>query len=215
MDSLTTITTQGLVPILRGLSRDTTLACVQAVHRGGCRTVEVTFNTEGAPAIIEALRQHFGDTLHVGAGTVLTVDEARAAAAAGASFILSPHCEVAVIEAALTAGLVAIPGAGSATEVLTALRAGAQMVKIFPAGNLGPSFISNLHGPFRNAPFMAVGGVDLDNAAAFIRAGALAVGVGGCLFRADLIAHEDWDGLETHARRFLDVVREARRTKKA
>lgn len=194
---------RGGVAILRGIAREDALGCVEAFAAAGIRGVEITFNTPGAPAIIEELARRHADIV-VGAGTVLTVDDVAKAAGAGAQFILSPDTNPEVVAAAKSRGLLSVPGAYTATEVLAAVRAGADIVKIFPAGAAGAAYIKDLLGPLDGFRFMAVGGVSLENTASFFRAGAVAVGVGGQLADKKLIAARNWKGLQTLAARFLE-----------
>ncbi len=206
---LEAIERERLVAIVRGLDTDKVLAAVAAFYSEGLRLVEVTCNSPGAMNTIRALREQYGDSLHVGAGTVLDVESVRAAREAGASFVLSPDTDEAVIAATRGAGMVSVPGALSPTEVRTAVRAGADIVKIFPAGSLGPSYIKDLLGPLNDSRFMVVGGVGLDNLAAFFKAGAMSAGVGSSLVNKSLIDQNDTAGLAALARRFLDTVAEA------
>lgn len=199
----------GVVAILRGTSREDALSCVAAFAAAGIKGIEVTFNTPGAPAIIEDLAMRHPDLL-IGAGTVLTVDDAVRAANAGARFILAPDMNPAVIDATKKRGLLSVPGAYTATEVLAAVRAGADIVKIFPAGAAGAAYIKDLLGPLNGFRFMAVGGVSLENTASFFKAGAVSVGVGGQLVNKKLIDAKDWKGLQNLAGRFLEEAGKGR-----
>jgi 2-dehydro-3-deoxyphosphogluconate aldolase/(4S)-4-hydroxy-2-oxoglutarate aldolase len=194
------------VAIVRGLDTDQTLACVDALRRGGIILVEVSCYSPAAMDTIRALRAAHGDALTIGAGTVLDVEAVAAAREAGAGFILSPDTNAEVIAATRGADLVSVPGALSPTEARAAMRAGADIVKIFPAGAVGPGYIKDLLGPLSDGRFMAVGGVDLENIAAFFRAGVISVGIGGSLLDKKLIAAGDMAGLAALAKRFLDAV---------
>lgn len=202
----------GVVAILRGTSREDALGCVEAFAAAGIRGIEVTFNTPGAPAIIEELARRHAD-LVIGAGTVLTVDDVVKAASAGAQFILSPDMNPDVVAATKLRGLLSVPGAYTATEVLAAVRAGADIVKIFPAGAAGAAYIKDLLGPLNGFRFMAVGGVSLENTASFFRAGAVSVGIGGQLVDKNLIAAKNWKGLQTLAAKFLEESQKGREHK--
>lgn len=192
----------GVVAILRGISHEEALGCVEAFSRAGIKGIEVTFNTPGAPAIIESLARLHPE-LCIGAGTVLSVDDVIRAHNAGARFILSPDTNRDVIAATKQRGLISVPGAFTATEVLAASRAGADIVKIFPAGKAGAAYIKDLLGPLNGFRFMAVGGVSLENTADFFRAGACSVGIGGQLVDREKIKAQDWAGLEKLAAQFL------------
>jgi 2-dehydro-3-deoxyphosphogluconate aldolase/(4S)-4-hydroxy-2-oxoglutarate aldolase len=155
-------------------------ACRAAV-RGGVRVLEITLTTPGALEAIALLSREPG--VIAGAGTVLTVDEARAVAKAGGRFALSPVFEPAAMEEARRLGLLAIPGAGSATEILAAHRHGAPVVKVFPSGALGgPAFLRAVRGPFPAIPLLPTSGPTADNLAGYFEAGAAAVGIGGAEF---------------------------------
>lgn len=206
---LDAIDRERLVAIVRGLDTEKVLTAVSAFYSEGLRLVEVTCNSPGAFNTIRALCDTYGDSLYVGAGTVLDVESVQAAREAGARFVLSPDTDEAVIAATRGAGMVSVPGAFSASEVRTAVRAGADIVKIFPAGSVGPSYIKDLLGPLNDSRFMVVGGVDLDNLAAFFKAGAMSAGIGSALVDKKLIAAGDTAGLAALARRFLDTVAEA------
>lgn len=199
----------GVVAILRGIPREDAVSCVEAFAAAGIRGIEVTLNTPGAPVIIEELARRHPE-LVIGAGTALTVDDVVKAANAGARFILSPDMNPAVIAATKLRGLLSVPGAYTATEVLAAVRAGADIVKIFPAEPAGAAYIKDLLGPLNGFRFMAVGGVSLDNTALFFKAGAVSVGIGGQLADKKLIEAKDWKGLQNLAARFLEEARKGR-----
>lgn len=170
------------------LGEDTpVLELVRAAMHGGLRLMEITMTTPGALDVIEALADD--PACVVGAGTVLTTREVRDVAAAGGRFAMSPVVDPPVIGAAHAAGLLAVPGAGSATEILTAHRAGARMVKVFPSGALGgPEFIRKMRGPLPDIPLVPTSGPTAATLADYVEAGAAAVGVGAEVF-ADLDPH--------------------------
>ena len=201
----------GLVSIFRGLSLPVALKAAKALHEAGIRLVEVTCNTPQAEAIIAALCNEFEGELIIGAGTVLDPQSVLKAKKAGATFILAPDTNPAVIHAAREEGLASVPGAFSPTEIVLAMRAGADFVKVFPAGTLGAGFIKDVLGPLSDCAFMAVGGVDLTNTAAFFRAGAVSVGVGSSLLDKALLAADDMQGLTVRARQFMACVAEGRK----
>ena len=200
----------GVVAIVRGTSPGVLGNIALALQRGGVRCIEVTFNTAGASGMIEELIARDTPGLRVGAGTVLDPETARVAILAGASFILTPTLNLRVLEMGHRYGVPVIPGVMTPTEALTAWEAGASMVKIFPAGSLGPAFIKDLRGPLPQIEMIPVGGVSLQNAAAFIKAGAVALGVGGELVNKELIAGERWDELSARGAAFVKAVAEAR-----
>ena len=142
--------------------------------------------------------------LVVGAGTVLDVESARECIRRGARFVLSPSLDVHVITYCLDHGVLPVPGVFTPTEMYTAHKAGAPLIKIFPAGSVGPQYIKDLLGPFKGMKLLPVGGVSVDNTAAFIKAGAYAVGVGSYLANPALAKEKAWETITSHAKLFLE-----------
>lgn len=171
-----------VIAIGRHLDPATVPAIGEALLAGGIHAFEITLNSPSAFSVISALAARFGpDDLLIGAGTVLDLDQARSASDAGARFLVMPHTDAAIIEWAAGRDLPAFPGAFSPTEILAGWRAGAAAVKLFPASAVGPNFVRELRGPLPEVPLIPTGGVTLENAPAFIAAGALAVGMGSWL----------------------------------
>lgn len=175
------IETYGLVAILRGDYVGHVMSLIDAMYEGGIRMVEVTMNSADALGIIKEINVTYGDKMWVGAGTVLTTDEVKAVAKAGGQYIVSPDTFAPVIEETLKLGLTPMPGAYTASEVRTALRAGAHYIKLFPAMPAGPSYLKQLRAPLDNAAFITTGGIDASNLGAFIKAGAVGIGIGSAL----------------------------------
>ncbi|HUQ77974.1 MAG TPA: bifunctional 4-hydroxy-2-oxoglutarate aldolase/2-dehydro-3-deoxy-phosphogluconate aldolase [Patescibacteria group bacterium] len=174
----------GLIAVLRRIEpRERLLALVDDLLGDGVRVFEITFDAVDAAADLGAVRANVGDAGWVGAGTVRTTGQLRAAIGAGATFGVSPLLDHAILAAALEAGLPFVPGAYTPTEVDSAWRAGATFVKLFPASSLGPNHVRELRGPLMEIETIATGGVDHLNAGAFLDAGAAAVGVGSALKR--------------------------------
>lgn len=167
--------------ILRHVPPDDLVALTEALHAGGIRAVEVTMNSRGAADGLKRLASTFRGRLVVGAGTVLDAEAAETAIACGAAFLVSPHVDPGLIATATRMGVPFVAGAMTPTEILTAWRAGAALVKLFPAGTLGARYVAEVRGPFGDIPLLATGGVNLENAASFITAGAWGLGVGGAL----------------------------------
>ena len=207
---LAAITETGLIAIMRGLDENNSIKAAEALVRGGVKALEVTVNTLGASTILKKIVDEFGQAVFVGAGTVTMKEDLEWAIEAGASFILAPNFDLQIVKTTVEAGLVAIPGAFTATEVLAAYRAGASIVKIFPASSVGPKYIQELKGPLNTIPLMPVGGVDINTVDAFIKAGSAALGVGGSLLQADLVARGQWDELTALAKDYLQKIKEAR-----
>lgn len=200
----------GIVAILRGIDEDKAIHTVEALCRGGVKAVEVTFNTPGADRIILSILRRFGGEIIIGAGTVTNPASAVRAMECGAEFVLAPNADAEIISTVKRYGKIMVPGAFTATEVLKCYDFGADIVKIFPVSSVGPKYISDLRGPYDYIDMMPVGGVDVSNAGEFIRAGAVAVGVGGSLIKKDLLANESYKAIEELAKRFMDEVGKAR-----
>ncbi|MBX6772125.1 MAG: bifunctional 4-hydroxy-2-oxoglutarate aldolase/2-dehydro-3-deoxy-phosphogluconate aldolase [Chloroflexi bacterium] len=200
----------GLIAILRHTEARRAIETADALREAGVAVIEVTLNTSGALSMLRAIADHFGDRLIIGAGTVLSADAAREAIAAGAQLIVSPHLDEAIIAAATAHQVACIPGAFTPTEIVRAWTAGASMVKVFPAGPVGPRYIRDLLAPLDNIPLVPTGGVTLENAGDFIRAGAAALGLGSALVSPALVAAGQFERLTETARAFLATIRAAR-----
>jgi 2-dehydro-3-deoxyphosphogluconate aldolase/(4S)-4-hydroxy-2-oxoglutarate aldolase len=174
----------GVVAIARRLDARTVIAVADGLLGGGVRAFELTLNEPQADALaaIEVVARHAeGSPLAIGAGTVLSIEAAERAVAAGATFLVMPHTDPALIAWAAERTIPSFPGALTPTEILTAWRAGATAVKLFPASVAGPAFVREFRGPFPDIPLVPTGGITVESAPAFIRAGALAVGIGSWL----------------------------------
>lgn len=204
----TQVTGSGVVAIARSVEAGTVEAIAEALIRAGIRAFELTLNepTERALSGIERAAARFGgDELLVGAGTILSREAGQRALDAGARFLVMPHTDPDLIAWAAGLSVPVFPGAFTPTEVLAAWRAGATAVKLFPASVAGPAAIREIHGPLPDIPLIPTGGVTADNAAAFITAGAAAVGVGGWL-----IGDGRPDGIADRGARVVAAVAEAR-----
>ena len=210
--TLTSILEIGIVPIVRADSAEKALEAAKAIYRGGIRALEVTMTVPGAIRVLEKVADELGDQITLGAGTVLDPETARSCMLAGARFFVSPSVSLPTIEICKRYSVVAMPGALTPTEVAKAWDAGADLVKIFPAGNVGgPSYIKALKAPLPQVLMVPTGGVSIANAGEFFQAGASAVAVGADIVGRKELAAGDYDGIEEKARRFLEVVTEARR----
>ena len=198
-DLLSMIQQEKLVAIVRGVEASLVVKIAEAIHAGGVQFLEITCNTPGVVEMIRAVDDAMGDRMQIGAGTVITRDLAEAVLDAGARYIIAPDVNPEVIAYCVQNDVPVIPGAATATEVLTAKRLGAKMVKIFPAGALGCAYIKQMRGPINDVPLVAVGGVTADNCVAFLEAGCAAVAAGSALIRNDLVRQEDWAGLSAFA----------------
>jgi 2-dehydro-3-deoxyphosphogluconate aldolase/(4S)-4-hydroxy-2-oxoglutarate aldolase len=205
-----------VVAILRRTEAALAVETAHALLRGGISVIEVTLNTAGALEMLRAMREAVGDRAVLGAGTVLDSAAAEAALQAGAQFIVSPHTDTALVGDMAARGVPCIPGAFSPTEVLTAWRAGASLVKLFPAGPVGAGYLRDVRGPLADIPLLPTGGVTLDNAATFIAAGAWGLGLGSALVAPDLVAAGRFDELSRRAAAFAEIAASARgRTRSA
>jgi 2-dehydro-3-deoxyphosphogluconate aldolase/(4S)-4-hydroxy-2-oxoglutarate aldolase len=213
---LSFITEIGIVPVVRTHSAESAFKSVEAIYKGGVRAAEVTMTVPGALKALEKLADHFGDKLVLGAGTVLDPETARACMLAGAQFFVTPTLKLSTIEMAKRYSKVICPGALTPTEVLTAWEAGADVVKVFPANALGgPKYIKALKGPLPHIEMIPTGGVNLETAGEFLKAGACAVAVGGELCDAKLISEGRYDEMEERARQYLQAIAKARAEMKA
>ena len=201
----------GLIPVLRARSAPEAHALVEAMVAGGVEVVEVTMTVPGAIEILKDLKKTYGDRMLLGSGTVTTVDQCKATIEAGAEFVVSPSLHLDVMAATLKAGKVSIPGALTPTEVITAWRAGAAYVKVFPCSALGGAkYLKALKAPFPEIRLIPTGGVTLTTAADFLHAGASALGVGTDLVNPNAIAKGEAHTITETARRYLQVIAQAK-----
>lgn len=209
----------GIVPVVRASSVDEAHRAVEAICAGGIPVVEITMTVPNAIYVIRELSQNRGREVLIGAGTVTNAEQAESCIEAGAQFLVSPGLSVAVLEAARRHSMLAIPGALTPTELMTAQEHGATLVKIFPCGNVGgPKYLKSLKAPFPKACLIPTGGVNAANAADFIAAGAFALGVGADLVDAAALREGNLQKITAGARELVKAVssaREALRAKKA
>ena len=204
------IEAHGVVAIIRMKEPDRLRAVIDALAAGGLRAIEVTMTVPGAIDLIAQIAPTLPRDFLFGAGTVLDADTASRAIDAGARFIVSPVFRTAVIDACHRRDVPAMPGCLTPTEILDAWDAGADIVKVFPATTLGPGYLKDVRAPLPQVKLMPTGGVTIDNAGDWIKAGAVAVGVGSALVDNQAIAAADYHRLEENARRILANVRAAR-----
>lgn len=202
---------EGLIPVIRVASAAEAIDVADAIKEGGVTLIEITMSVPGAIETIKELTQKYKDEIIMGAGTILDPETARAALLAGAQFIVTPTLNLDVIQIAHRYSAVVVPGAMTPTEILTAWNAGADMVKVFPAAQLGgPEYLKAIRGPLPQILLVPTGGVNLQNAGAFIKAGASAIGVGGELVDKKAVKEKKFNVITENARAFLKAVREAR-----
>ena len=211
-EALELIRRERLVAILRNVPLERVDGVVAALISGGVRVLEFTFDHNRAEylkensAKIRRAAERFGDRVVVGCGTALSVQEVEAAHEAGAELVISPDVNVEVIRAARRLGMVSMPGALTPTEIVTAWEAGADIVKLFPAGELGLGYIKAVRGPLCHIPMSAVGGVKPENVKDFLDAGVCGFGVGGQLVLADAVRSGDDAAIERRAREFTQAI---------
>jgi 2-dehydro-3-deoxyphosphogluconate aldolase/(4S)-4-hydroxy-2-oxoglutarate aldolase len=211
IDRLLRVTDSGLVAVIRAPSGELLVDVAEALLAGGIDVMEITFTVPGALQVLQQVADQVGDRAVLGAGTVLDSETARAAMLAGAEFIVSPSTNRGVIETCCRYDKLVMPGALTPTEVVTAWEAGADIVKIFPSDLGGPGYLKSLRAPLPQVKMLPTGGVDLDTAADFLKAGACALGVGGSLVTAAALERRDFDQIESLARQFVSIVKETRK----
>jgi len=203
----------GLVPVVRAESADEAMRVVEAVRAGGVTVFEITMTVPGALGVMEDVARRCGSEAIVGAGTVLDAQTARACILAGAQFVVSPALDLGTIETCRRYAVAVIPGALTPTEVVTAWSAGADVVKVFPCGAVGgASYIKSLKAPLPQIELIPTGGVSVKTAVDFIRAGAMALGVGADLVDTKAIREGNAGLVTEKAREYLRLVQEARAT---
>lgn len=208
-ETLSRITEAGLVAVVRAETPDKALKIADAALAGGCPAIEVTFTVPGAHKVIEALAERYKPSeLILGAGTVLDPETARIALLSGATYIVSPSLNVETVRLCNRYQAPIMPGAMTIAEVIAAMEAGADIVKLFPGEAFGPGIIKAIKGPLPQAPLMPTGGVDVNNAAEWIKAGAVAVGAGGSLTGGAKTG--DYASITRIAAEFIEKIKAAR-----
>lgn len=205
-DTLQAILAQRLIGIIRMKRYHHPVEIAEALVRGGLTILEYTMSGEGALDCVAQVRAELGVRVCVGAGTVLDAAAAEAAIAAGAQFIVTPAVVPDVIEVCNQRGVPVVCGALTPTEMLAAVRAGADLVKLFPARLGGPAYVRDLLGPFPELQLVATGGVSAENARSFLDAGAVAVAVGGNLVSERAVREDRWAEIEANARACVDAI---------
>lgn len=200
--SLQQLSDVGVIAVIRSPSAESAILGVEALVRGGVTGIEITYSTPDAPGVIRNLRAQYGQKILLGAGTVLNEAQAQEAVSAGAEFLVSPGATSEIAEAMSRTGATVMLGALTPTEVMNALKLGADVVKIFPAGLSGPKLISSLRGPFPDVAFMPTGGVSADNLDQWLSVGAVAVGAGSELCSTADLEQGRFEKIEERAAAF-------------
>jgi 2-dehydro-3-deoxyphosphogluconate aldolase/(4S)-4-hydroxy-2-oxoglutarate aldolase len=201
----------GIVAVVRCPDSAQLVEVARALADGGVTVVEITMSVPNALDVLRQVRQALGERLLLGAGTILDPETARVALLAGAEYLVAPTLNLDVIRLCQRYDKLVMPGAYTPTEILTAWEAGADIVKVFPADNLGPAFFKALRGPLPQIRLMPTGGVDLNTAAAFLKAGASCLGIGSQLVEPRAVAERNFDRIRDLARQYVAIVNDARR----
>lgn len=206
---------RNIIVIVRGIGEKYILKLAEALLNGGIDMMEVTFNQaepnswDETCRAIRSVKNTFAGRMSIGAGTVLSVEQLHIAHDAGAEFFVSPNVDADVIREGKRLGMEAFPGALTPTEAVLAHKAGADAVKLFPAGDLGPSYLKSVRAPLSHIKFLAVGGINEKNAADFIHAGAVGIGVGGSLVNKAWIEEGEFEKITALAKEYRKAVDEA------
>ncbi len=210
-ETLAKILEEGVVPVIRVSSAAEAFEVAKAIREGGISVIEVTMSVPGALDVMKEVTQRFGREVLLGAGTILDPETARAALLSGAKFVVTPTLNLEVIRMCKRYSAVVIPGSLTPTEILTAWEAGADLVKVFPIAQVGgPAYIRAVRAPLPQIPLVPTGGVNLQNAGEFIKAGAAAIAAGGELVDKKAVAEKKYSVIVENARSFLFEVKKAR-----
>ena len=208
MSSLSHLLQHKIVAIVRGMKPQDAVSLANALLKGGISILEITLNSHNALSVIEQLSDIFKGKMLIGAGTVLSAEDARKAIAAGAQFIISPSLDTEVIKATKDAGMVSIPGAFTPTEIVTAYKSGADIVKVFPA--LNADYFKSILAPLNHIPLMPTGGVNVDNIKDYQKAGAVAFGIGSWLVsNKETVTETYLENLQKKARSLQEAIQQA------
>ena len=200
----------GIVAVVRSPDSQQLVEVCRALAEGGVTVVEITMSVSNALDVLKQVRQALGDRLLLGAGTVLDAETARAVLLAGAEYVVAPTLNLDVIRLCRRYDKLVMPGAFTPTEILTAWEAGADIVKVFPADVVGPAFFKAVRAPLPQIRLMPTGGVDLQTAASFLKAGACCLGVGGQLVEPKAVAERNFDRIRDLARQYSAIVKQVR-----
>ncbi|MEC1720371.1 bifunctional 4-hydroxy-2-oxoglutarate aldolase/2-dehydro-3-deoxy-phosphogluconate aldolase [Schinkia azotoformans] len=195
----------GVVVVMRKMTPEKVVSIVSGLKSAGITAVEITVEDNGGLEAIQTVKEHFNGEILIGAGTVLDGETAKEAINAGVDFIVTPVVSKSAIDVAKRYGCFIGVGAMTPTEILTAYEAGADLVKVFPADNLGPSYLKNVKGPLGHIPLMPTGGINLNNIGDYVKSGAVCVGVGGALYNYD--TEEE---IAATARKFVEEYQKAK-----
>lgn len=209
-----TVNEKKLIAILRGVPEDKLIPLAEALYAGGIRLLEVTFNLnksvsdEATGKMIKMLSEKFKGRMYIGAGTVMTKEQVKITKKNGGQFIISPNTDKKVIKASHRLNMVSMPGALTPSEAFSASIWGADFVKLFPASNLGPSYIKAISAPLSNIKLLAVGGIDENNMKDYLKAGVSGFGIGTNIVNKKLLNENNYEAIEELAKKYVDTVKE-------
>ncbi|MCM1252090.1 MAG: bifunctional 4-hydroxy-2-oxoglutarate aldolase/2-dehydro-3-deoxy-phosphogluconate aldolase [Clostridium sp.] len=192
--------------IMRNVPTQKAVFYAEAAYRGGVKMFEVAMNTEEGAKQIAMLRKEFGDDAYVGAGTVINAERCKIAEEAGAQFFLTPNTAEVTLQYCKERDISLLPGVFTPTDVGICLDYGYSVMKLFPAGDMPMSYIKSLQGPFDGTEYVAVGGVKLENIAAFIKAGYIGAGIGSNLIPKEMAEADDWDAATLYVKKFYEQI---------
>lgn len=210
LEQMQRIESSGIVAIIRANNSNELIKTAEAIKNGGVDVIEITMTTPGALSVITEVSNHLGDEVLIGVGSVLDAETARVAMLAGAEFVVCPVTKSDVIDTCNRYGKVVIPGAFTPTEILYAWETGADYVKVFPSSGVGPSYIKDIKAPLPQIPLIPTGGINIENAPDFIKAGSAALGVGSALVSNSIIEAGDFKQLTQRAKELVSVVNSSR-----
>jgi len=210
-DQLQRVLDSGIVAVVRSPDSQQLVETARALADGGVNVVEITMTVPDALDVVRQVHKALGDRLLLGAGTILDAETCRAALLAGAEYIVAPTLNLDVIRQCRRYNKLVMPGAFTPTEILAAWEAGADIVKVFPADVVGPAFFKAMQGPLPQIRLMPTGGVDLTTAAAFLKAGACCLGVGGQLVEPRAVAEGNFNRIRDLARQYVAIVQQTRK----
>ena len=211
-DMIQAIEQAGLVVIVRGVAREALIPLAEAMYAGGIRFLEITYSANGAVSDeetanrIRMLKTHFGDRMHIGAGTVISAKQVELTAQAGGEFIISPNTNGEVISLTKQLGLISMPGAYTPSEVEAAHEYGADFVKLFPVTALGPAYVKAIKAPLSHIKLLAVGGIDLSNIASYKKAGVSGFGIGSNIIDKAMLESGNFAGITALAAQYVAAV---------
>ena len=202
-----------LVVIVRGVESDKLISVAEAIYKGGIRFMEITYSADGSISDeetaenIKKLTEHFKGKMHIGAGTVLSEKQVELTYNAGGEFIISPDTYEAVIKKTKELGMISMPGALTPSEIQSAVRYGADFVKLFPITNLGTGYVKAVKAPLSHVKLLAVGGINLDNIDEYLEAGVCGFGLGTNIIDKNMVKNNDFDGITALAAKYVEAVK--------